>query len=707
MSVDTESFPDGFNLGMVAAIPAHLLPKGAARYLQDVFIHRPGFTDRRGPVQSAVGVPAFTKKISGIFATYNPLGEYKIAALSGDASNGYLSVFSADYSTKTDIPFDSVFPSAPFRIVDVKPRLGGGAWIGVAAQYDSSAAQYLALWYGSDKPTYTAGTCTVTRGSTAVTGSGTGWDTQTAPGAFLFDNNGYLVGTVKRVLSATSLTLEKPALVAITGAAYSLKPFRGMSPRSVVGRITTDTASAVVEGTNTRFLDQGFNAGTWDFYKLSDRTFIGTVLSVTDNLTLTLTASATLALTDELYVAVKRDGDYNTLLTASKPGFLTAIYASRQWYANNAASADTLNRLWPADPDDPEGMNLVDGFFNSTSGSPQSISAPIKAIVAASNSMAVLTESEVYGVFGDSDVNFELRKIADEGTLSGMSAQTYQGDVIFAGRSGIFRYNGVGADNLTLATLGDFYKDCVKSFDPTVYRMWSAVDRDFYFLNIESSTPSITPIKGNVTSPPSRITVAIHLPTNAVTLLTNVCIQGAVTNPAQTGRGTWYVVNDSTRGWVCNLADLFTADGVDTITCAGQTAGPDLYIESAKLDFGDPLRKKSTKMFLCEYQVAGAALLFDTVIGLNNVGVTSSTSLPATAYTWDSLGQTYSTWDSLGVANPTWDSLSAVLFLPKRIRFQKASQHFAFRIYQQAATVTSARLGPFQIGFKNKRAGNL
>jgi hypothetical protein len=704
--INTESFPEGFHLGMVTAIPSHELPKGAARYLQDVFVHRPGFTDRRGPVTPVAGMATFDKKISGIFAAFNPAGDYKIATLEGDGSNGYLSVLSADFSLKTQIPFDSVFPDAPYRLVDVKPRLGGGVWIGVASGYESAASQYLALWYGCDKPTYATGNCTVTRGSTSVTGSGTSWNSATAPGAFLFNASGQLVGTVKSITSSTALTLEKPALVSIALAPYSLKPFRGMSPRSVVGRITTALDSDTVEGANTRFRDQGLETGTWDLYHLADLDFIGTVSAVTDDVTLTLTANAARALVDELYVAIKRDGDYSTLLTASKPGFLTAVYAGRQWYGLNAATSEGLNRLWPADPEDPEGMNMVDGFFNATSGSSQSVSVSLRALVPASNSMAVLTESEIYAVLGDSDVNFELRKIADEGTLAGMSVQPYNGDVIYAGRNGIFRYDGVGVDNLTLLTLGDFYKKAVEDFDPTTYRMWSMVVNDFYFLHIESANPNVSIIKGSTASQPDRLTIAVFLPNNSVSLHTNLGLRGALTTPAATGRGTWFVVNDATRGWVCDAGTLFGQQGNDTIACEGEVVGPDLYIESAKMDFGDPLRKKTIKMFLCEYQSAGGDILFDTVLGLNEPGLTASTTLPPTQYTWVTLGQAFATWDVLGTINPTWDSISNGLFLAKRLRFQKQSQHFAFRLYQDTG-VSAARLGPFSLGFKYKRAGNI
>lgn len=702
MAVLTDTSPEGFRLGMVTAVPGHRLPDGAAQYLQDVFVHKPGFSNRRGPLETVTGMVAFTKPISGLVSTFNPQGVFKAAALEGDAGVGYLSVLSADRTAKTQIPFDSVFPTAPYRIVDAKPRMGGGIWISVATQYDGTApTQYLAFWYGCDKLTYTTGTVTATRGSTAVTGSGTSWTSGTAEGAFLFDNSGQLVGTVKKIVSNTSITLEKPALVSIAGAAYSLKPFRGMSPRVSTGRITTTTTAASVLGTNTRFIDQALNTGTWDIFRLSDLLFVGTVSSVASATALTLTGNAALALTDELYVAILRGGDYGTTITASKPGFLTATYAQRQWYADSVGS-----KVYAADPDDPEAVDLTSsGFIPVTSGYAQNNSSSIRNIVPTLNSLLVLKETEAFGIFGDDDANFELRRIADDGTLSAMSVQAWNGDVLYAGRTGIWLYDGQSAENITINTLGDYYNTAVRTFDPSTYRMWSALINDYYFLFIENATPNVSVVKNNVATSVTKLTIGIHLPTKAVALYTNLNLRGALVPPASTGQNTWVAVNDSTKGWIAPAASWFDKEGVDSIACDGGTAGPDMFIRSRAMDFGDALRKKIVKQFAMEYEAAGDGIKYDSILDLNDSSSAALSTFPVSQYTWTGLGATYSTWTILGAAYATWTSLSSKLFVARRIKFRKTAHHYAFSLYQASNAVTSARIGPWSLAYKVKRAG--
>ena len=64
------------------------------------------------------------------------------------------------------------------------------------------------------------GTITVTLADTAVTGVSTLFTTETAVGRKLYDTNGDLIGTVASITSDTALTLERGALVAVSGAGY-------------------------------------------------------------------------------------------------------------------------------------------------------------------------------------------------------------------------------------------------------------------------------------------------------------------------------------------------------------------------------------------------------------------------------------------------------------------------------------------------------
>lgn len=88
----------------------------------------------------------------------------------------------------------------------------------------NSNSMYVSCSFASEiaTPSDTTGTGTVTctTGSKTVTGVGTAFDTQLKVGSILKDNSGATVGVVAAIASATSLTLEENALVAITGAAF-------------------------------------------------------------------------------------------------------------------------------------------------------------------------------------------------------------------------------------------------------------------------------------------------------------------------------------------------------------------------------------------------------------------------------------------------------------------------------------------------------
>ena len=97
----------------------------------------------------------------------------------------------------------------------------------------------------------------------------------------------------------------------------------------------------------------------------------------------------------------------------------------------------------------------------------------------------------------------------------------------------------------------------------------------------------------------------------------------------------------------------------------------------------------------------------DTVVGLNNVGRTSNTTLPATLPTWSSVSATYATWAILSATVATWGSFVEAVYRPKRIKFLKRSQHLSFRIYAEDDNMTRAVLGPFSLGFKLQRPGRI
>lgn len=726
-----EGVPGGMNL----ALPAQEIDELGCRYLQDGLLHKPGQVVRRGPVQAIASYAPTPKPATGLTQTLDPGGALRLAALYGDNSSGFLGLYSSDYTAITPISWNGVLPTTggsaatAYHIVDAKAALTGGTWIGSSSQYDaSSPVQTLALWRGGNKADYSTGTLSVTRGSVSVTGSGTTWATNVAPGMFLFANTDdpytlAYIGVVKAVNSDTSITLGAVSPHTSTAKAYNLTSIRGFCPRVVTGRITTSTSSTQVNGASTKFVSQAVNSGTWQLYRASDLGYVGKVSSVTNDTTLILTANAALALSNERYILLRVDGDYsiNTqAVSGRKVGFLTALYSSRQWYANLGQQYETTSRVWFSDTSDPEAVDLspFDGDFidvASTTG----VNTPIKALMPAYNALLIIKDTETFGVYGASKSQFQVRKIEDDGTLSGMSVQPYGGGVIWAGRDGVYFYDGIEAKNITLDSLGDYYKNAVRSFDPAAYRMWSMLDRDHYFLFIERFAPNVAVVKGLTSVTPSTTTICINMVTQAVTLLTNVCPRGAIVLPASTGESTWFIQNNSSdsKGYLVDANVLFDAQGNDSVVDPAFTGGPDFYMESKKYKVGDSLRKKLFKQLAIHYNAAGGplnagtglreALTIDTVVGLNNVGKTSSTKFPATIYTWDQLPTVAATWDALAALFPTWDALITSVFRPKRIKFLKRSQFLAFRLYQTDSTVTQVTLGPFQLGFKLQRPGRI
>lgn len=725
--VISQTFP-GSPGGMSRAFPAQEIDDTEAQYIQDALLDYPGLMRRRGPITAHAAVAALPRPASGLAVTMSPRGSDRYAAPTGTAAAGYLSLLSDDGSSWVDMTWPFPLPTDPagaaataYRLVDAKPALAGGTWIGTASDYGATDSQHaLAYWRGANKADYSAGTLTVARGSASVTGAGTAWLANVVPGMFLFANTDdpltdTLVGTVLSVNADTSITLEKVSPYAITAKAYTLKSIRGFIPRVNKGRITTDVNTTTVSGGQTKFSSQGLGTGTWNLYRASDGTWIGKVASVQSEISLTLAANAAVALADEQYVAIRGDWSANDksidlTLSANKVGWITATYAERQWFANNGAQYDKTYRVWFTDTGEPEAVDLsTDGDWipiSSTSDTPE----PIRQLMPTYNALLVLKDSETFAIYGSSPSSFSAKKLEDDGTISAMSVQPYGGGAIWAGRDGIYFYDGVQVQNLTDPKLGDVWKNTIRTMDTLRYRAWSMIVRNHYFLFLESLDPTISVTKGNTSTTPNHWVVVVNMETRAIGLHTNVGIRGAITLPAEEGRDVWFVVNDATAGVgkVVNASSLFDDEGVDSfLTVPGGTLGPDFYWESKKFNGGDDVRLKRWRMFLMHYLAQGGALKIDTVLGLNNVGRTQISTFPASVYTWNSFRVAVGTWAAAALEFATWVDVIQGVFVPKRVKFTKKSQHLSIRVWQESAAMTRVRLGPFKIIYKVMREGRV
>lgn len=727
MSVLTQTFPPAPG-GMNVAFSGQEIDDTEAQYLQDILLDKPGLARRRGPVEAAASFASLPRPGSGLAITINPAGTDRYAALTGTNSNGYFTIWSADKASTIDLTWPYALPTDPitaaataYHLVDVKPSAGGGAWIGTASQYGSSdSLQALGHWRGGVSANYSTGTISVTRGSASVTGSGTTWSTNVTPGMFLFADTTdagagnftlTFIGVVTAVNSNTSITLEKGSPYTCSADPYSLTALRGFMPRVAKGRITTATDSTTVSGGDTKFSGQGLNSGTWNLYKAADFTWIGKVASVQSNTSLTLAANAAIATADEGFIALRGDwaaddASVSIVNSVNKTGWLTAIYSERQWYANNGASFDKTYRLWFSNTSDFEAVDLSnDGDWIPVS-STSDIQEPIRALAPTYNALLVLKETEAFAVYGSSPSNFSAKKLEDDGVLSTMSVQTYGGGALWAGRNGIYFYDGIQVQNLIANKFGDVWKTTLRSFDPLRYRCWSMVARNHYFLFIEDLNPTISVVKGTTTTTPNYWIFAVNMDSRAVSLMTNIGIRGGVSLPAQSGRGTLYLVNDDVNdvGKVCDANQLFDAEGVDSVVAtAGGALGPDFYFNSKKYNAGDDVRLKRFKQLALHYLAQNGDLRVDTVLGLNNVGQTLSGLFPASVLTWDSLRILLPNWSSVAEAYPAWDDLIEGVFIPKRVRFLKKDHHFSFRLWQSTSAMTRVKIGPFAIAYKLMR----
>ncbi len=918
MALITETLP-GAPGGMNLAVPAQALDDTEARYIQDGLVDLPGVVRSRGPVASA-GVARAANKGSALLVCADPRGTGKFAMLHGDNTNGYIGLLDSARTTLVDVAWPHEFPnnppSQPYRIVDSKPGAQGGAWIGTSDKFEAqSPEQSLAFWFGGDKADYSTGAVAFTGGGVTITGTGTSWLANVTPGMFLFAEvqntavapspnyfgAGFktLIGVVKAVNSDTSITLQAPAPYASSGTAwtegsptaknYTLKSIRGFAPKVAKGLVTCSTTSKTVTGGNTKWIQQGLptvaeasrSSNYWNLYRLSDGNWIGRVDKVNSDTSIDLIANAAVALVDEPYVALRGDSDWNILITTAtgKVGWLNAVYSERQFYANIGVDVAGSARLWFSDPADQEAVDLAtyNGDFIDIP-STVSVVEPIRALLPTYNSLMVFKETETYAVYGSSPTSFQVRKLEDDGAFHPMAVQPYSGGAIWPGRNGIYVYDGVNVRNATSDKLGQWWKELVRSIDFSVYRCWSMMSRNHYFLFFEAAEPSIVPRKGNVAQPVQRITIVMNMTTNAITTATGVNIRGSAIIPQASAREAWYLVNgadtaneattqgktatggttknlaantlyavkvtanktgysrqaswrldgqgsgsgdaqyrlaiyadnagepgallaqsdvgtvtdgaaaslltlsldfpvyissgtsywlalhtganganlrafhdtssnivrsvadtfsdgvpetwdtvgdsvssedytasllmDFDRAVVCDAESLFSLEGMDTVIADGGATGshdpgPDIYVETKKFDVGDGLRLKRFKQFAVWYLAQGGGIKLDAVLGLNEVGTTLTTVLPASVLNWNQLGNLFTSWDDLAVEYSTWSDIVQAVFLPKRARFSKKSQYFSMRLYREDNRVTRAQFGPFLLGYKQLRPGRV
>ena len=683
--------------GMFPGVSLAEIPDSGAVYMQDILISKSGELRRRGPLTtnmwSSLSLPNGAFPVGVCKSAIPPDGVTRVGVVVYTSGTLKMYVYSYDTSLGTitskgsfTLPF-----STPAGWFSSSEALGGiGTWVGLGfpgGGVNTVPSQNMkVLWKGASKTKYSTGTMSSTRGATLVIGSGTTWTTNVEPGMFLFDASTsperYL-GVVKSVDSNTQLTLEEGALYTSAAASYKLLSWRREIPRYLTGKITTTTTSTAVTGAGTNFL--AMSPGTseeWHLYRAKDMGRIGIVSSVESATALTLTGNASYALTNEEYVAVFLNRGAESGFDDSRyTGWLTATHGGRQVYASNPYDADGVNLVWISDPRHAEAVDIAPAGLPNDTISVTEGNQGLSGIASVLQSLLIFKTDGTHVLVGATPSSMQLRKLHDDGCVSTNSIQKWENNVIWAGASGVYVYDGVKVTNLTSERLGQWWRDLTANLaDVYNYGLYSMVAYDHYFLSfgqISTAPPSYTPYKGataiTVTSP----TLAINLRTGAITNMTNLGISGSVQLPGY--KDPVFLVSVTPYGTATGFraSALFELSGNDTFTTyLTGTAGPDFYLESKRYGGFQSLLKKLWKMVLLEYKSAGGTLSLDTLQGLDGSGTTASSTFPASS-----------------------------TFVAKRMKFIRRSQFFGFRLYQTSSAVTDVSVKAWQILLRPLRLG--
>lgn len=687
----------GLPLGINQAVPAHEIPDGAARWVQDALLDKAGEVRQRGPVTAASSISTTISEVpQGMVQTVVDDGSIRVGFLTG-TTTPELQLLSKALSSVKTFTWGSEDWSTAAPIYSARASLGGGMLIGTAPSPLPSATGSLGYWRGDAKNDYSTGTITATQGSQTITGSSTVWTTNVDVGAFVFATASAggagqrtFLGRVGRINSNTSITLVDGSFAdAGAGSHYLITAIRGVSVRAGKGRITIASGETAVAGAGTKFLMMSSIGETWSLFRARDMAYIGDVNTITNNTALTLSAGASVGVSNELYVAVRLAPTANYSVTQDTAidglGVLTTVYQGRQFYANlpmplatDVSRNNLSSRVWFSELHDFEAVDVspADGdFFDVTSQ--VAGDTAIMAIIGLQNALAILKENELFAVYGSDPTTFSLRKIADVGTISPMSVVQYQSGIIFAGRDGIYHFDGTAVQQLSGA-LGTYYRNAVSSFDAASDRAYGAVFRDHYLVSFTNFASDFSVTRGSASTPITEGTLVMNLLTGGITWFTNLQFRGWANLPPSSGFDGWFVMENAADNStaILDAGDLWTSTGADAVTALGQTAGPSFYVETKRYDLRDAERLKSYKQLAMHYQLAGDTLSMDVIPGIGDTGFTTRTP---------------------------WQIQSTML--NKRLQFLHRDTHIGFRLYPTNDLVTSVTLATFAIGFKLQRVG--
>lgn len=566
------------------------------------------------------------------------------------------------------------------------------------------------LWGGNATTTSdtAAGTAASTIGSRGITGVGTAWTTA-LEGTYLFiggiaSTRSY-VGQVRQVQSTTTLTLYKGALCTIAANIPNFKTAREPVARVYKGRITTNTASAVVVGSNTKWANSGPGGSGATYlttsvgatvFRYSDGAYIGKIASVQNDTTLTLTGNAAIAMVNDEYYIVINDGVTFTVATGDNFGAFSAscveLFSDRYWYGCIAAQDQFIkgnsfyynsvtiapmvgtNSIMFSKKGDPEMLDMspVDGdIIRIPTGEQPDM---VRALVATRGGLVVFRLYDTFLLTGYSPETFRLVKLVDDGAWSNASAKPYKDGVVWCGTKSCYYFDGT--------RIVDLFKDKVKRFyrrtnymDSNALPQALSVSNDHvifsYFL--KSTANRTWPYK-NTTKTLQLITPVINMLNGAVTFFTNAYVTGGIID--STGNELILMYDKLIDGSKVFEESTTGANNFDAVTCSlatftsGTAIGPDVMFETTKLNAGDSSLMKFWKRFMMDY--SSDVSMTASVLSVNN-----------TDLDFPNL--------STGTASADVFAASSGISVLKRIRFIARAPAIAIRVYQTNTTSATSQ----------------
>jgi hypothetical protein len=712
MTISVNTY-NGAPAGMSIAVPPHELPDDQCYILQDAVTTDPGVLKRRGPI-TAIG-SALTSATStgsiGAMQVTDPAGTRKIAVIQRNNANQVEGIVTDASGTSlgTFAASDNTTINGQYSLVSTNTNSGGPVLYSINYSINPSAQANLSNTYGGmaqwsggavDFSTISSGSLTFTQNSATVTGVGTAFSS-TWIGSYLLCS-GFFMGTIASVTSTTTLTLTKPIYgiaLAPGVTSYQVKSqwnipswgsFCGM------GYATTTTGSTSVTGVNTKWLTYLTSGAPKYLFRDSDNFLVGQVTSIQSDIALTLAANATINMTNDRYFVVSNSGyvqEAGTFVMGSIP----AYFASRAWYGN----IQPFNFGYPAGlaPSDYSAQPLRI-YFSETHNTwatdftqtgnwlqiPASRGTFIVAMKAMRRGLLVCTDLETFIITGYSPETFAITQVSTDGCIGPNAMIDYADGVIWAGRTGIYYYNGTNAvENLILDSVSDAWSAAVSTIVNPTTKTYLGIARDHLFVHADAGINfGLNITKAAVSTAITRPTLVINLlQKRALSLWTNF----RFTSMFPAGNTKQVIATTSTSATTTRLIDVtkfFDTEGIDAIACfdapnsVTYPLGPDFYLETKKYAMGDNLRLKVFRQIILRAYMTGDIFKVDYSKGVD-------------------------TGTGTNLNNTTWTTASN--YQQKKLTTMATSQVLSFKVYQNSAAMTVGRLASWQVGFKWRRAG--